>query len=145
MRDPKIYKWFAAAKDIASKNRDILIVHDAEEFIEFVNLKVPKEIRISKHYFDQVIYENPNTASLEDEFKEDFKDWWKLCRYESELELYSIMTKTAPDWKLYDNILHKRFSVRNNKWIKKDHLQLNADVNAKVDQNITINFKQKID
>ena len=138
-------KWMEAAKKIVNENNDIPVVLTNAEFIAYVNRRVPEDVRISVSYINQIISYNPETSTLpsttEELFGTEFRDWWNDIRQDQELKLYKKMLMNGESsWQRFDNVLAKRFGK---KWFKQDHLKLEADVNAKVDTTVRINFTEK--
>jgi hypothetical protein len=108
--DLKIVRWWKQAQKIVLENPDVPVVLNDNEFIDWVNYKVPKEDRISRTYVTQILAYNPETSTLPEstveKFGAEFKAWWKGLRIEQELALYKAMlSKKEFSWQRYDNVL----------------------------------------
>lgn len=137
----KFVKWFELAKKVVSEEPSLPAVLNNDEFIKYINNKVPLPLKISSSYINQILYYNPETSSLplktEEQFGEQFREWWFQIRIEQELSLYKKMNTNDRSWQRELEILSRRFGK---KWQKQDNLKVDADANVK--QNVNISFKQ---
>jgi hypothetical protein len=139
----KIVKWMECAKNAVNEDQDLPIVFSDKEFIEYINYKVPLQIKISKSYIDEVLTYNPATSRLSEEnyalYGQEFKTWWTHVRKEQELKLYKRMLMNGEvAWQKWDNVLNKRFG---RKWVKTEHQTV--DQETKVSGSVSINFIPK--
>lgn len=138
----KIVKWFEYCKKIVNENTDIPVVFTNKEFCDYVNRRVPIQIKISQSYINQILSYNPETSTLpattEAKFGDEFRAWFDDQRKEQELKLYKKMLMNGESsWQRFDNVLAKRFGK---KWQKQDHLKVDQD--TKVSGNVNITFKK---
>lgn len=131
----KFVKWFELAKKIVNDNPSMPTVLSNEEFVKYVNTKVPIAVKISKSYIDQILYYNPNTSTLpsktEEIFGEQFRDWWFSIRVEQQLRLYNKMNTNERGWQREMEILARRY--RHN-WAKETNTELTTQ------NDVTINI-----
>ena len=136
----KFPHWFKYAQEMVLKRPAILVCLNNDEFVSHVNYNIPLQFQMSPEYLKKLV--NPHREDISDTFKvhyEQFNIWWHDVRHKSKIAIYEKMEVAGQTWPREMEILSRRFKG----FQKQDHLKLEADINAKVDTTVRINFTEK--